>query len=56
MSTHLWSGTMGYVRGVSTERGSYGGIANGQVNKPFFLQYSYKLDSGQDWIISKANV
>ena len=24
---------MGYVRGVSTERGSDGGIANGQVNK-----------------------
>ena len=34
MSTHLWSGTMGYVGGVSTERGSYGGIANGQVDKP----------------------
>ena len=28
-----WLGTMGYVRGVSTERGSDGGIANGQVNK-----------------------
>ena len=34
---------MGHVRGASTERSSHGGIANGQVTKPFLL---FQLDKG----------